>query len=120
MEGIERRRPEIGEDKQKQLQVVAAMWRAGVKIAGALTGSFRGWPSVAPRAGVARAIGAVRWRPFRRPRQPAEFMGKPSYGSIEAGKAADLLIWTLNLLGDIANTQRISLCCLAASSSMEL
>jgi imidazolonepropionase-like amidohydrolase len=40
---------------------------------------------------------------------PAEFMRKlDQYGSIERGKAADLLILDANPLADIANTKRIS------------
>ena len=42
-------------------------------------------------------------------RKPAEFLGKlDSFGSVELGKVADLLLLDANPLDDIHNTRRIS------------
>ena len=93
-----------GEDiKQKQLQMVAAMWRAGVKIMAGTDGPLsEAGPELHRELALLVQSGltplaAIQAATIR----PAEFMGKlDQYGSIEPGKAADLL--------DIANTKRIS------------
>jgi imidazolonepropionase-like amidohydrolase len=47
-------------------------------------------------------------------RNPAEFMGKlDHYGSIEAGKAADLVLLRGNPLADIDNTRSVDVTVLA-------
>ena len=97
--------------KQKQLQAVGAMWRAGVKI---MAGSDGPLSEAGPalhreltllvQAGLT-PLAAIQAATIR----PAEFMRKlDQYGSIERGKAADLLILDANPLADIANTKRIS------------
>jgi hypothetical protein len=96
--------------KQKELDVVAAMSRAGVKIMAGTDGPL---PDAGPalheelallvKAGLTplAALQAAT-------RNPAEFMGKRDhYGSIEAGKAADLVLLRGNPLADIDNTRSV-------------
>lgn len=97
--------------KQKQLQVVGAMWRGGVKIMAGTDGPLsEAGPALHRELALLVQSGltplaAIQAATIR----PAEFMRKlDQYGWVERGKAADLLILDANPLDDIANTKRIS------------
>jgi imidazolonepropionase-like amidohydrolase len=96
--------------KQKELDVVAAMSRADVRI---LAGTDGPLPDAGPalheelallvKAGLT-PLGALQ----AATRNPAEFMGKlDRYGSIEAGKAADLVLLRGDPLAHIDNTRSV-------------
>jgi imidazolonepropionase-like amidohydrolase len=99
------------EIKRKQLEVVATMWRAGVKMMAGTDGPLsEAGPALhrelelLVQAGLS-PLAAIQSATIR----PAEFMRKlDQYGSIEPGKRADLLILDANPLSDVANTNRIS------------
>jgi imidazolonepropionase-like amidohydrolase len=93
---------------RKQLEVVAAMKRAGVGIMAGTDLSPRSWGlheelSLLVEAGLT-PLEALQTAT----RNPAEFLGRlDSLGTIEEGKIADLVLLEANPLEDIRNTRKI-------------
>lgn len=100
-------------NRQKSLDIVGAMSRAGVEL---LAGTDAGMPycingfslhdelALFVRAGLS-PMEALRTATYN----PAKFFGKlDSMGTIEQGKAADLILLESNPLEDIRNTQKIA------------
>jgi imidazolonepropionase-like amidohydrolase len=98
---------------QKETELVGALNRSGVKI---MTGTDAPAPYVFPGFAVHDELallvraGLTPFEALRAAtRNPAEFLGAlKSYGTVEKGKVADLVLLEANPLADISNTKRIN------------
>lgn len=98
---------------KKQLEMVGAMHRAGVGIlAGTDTASFYVYPgfSLHDELGMLVNAGLTPMEALQAAtRNPARYLGKTdSFGTIERGKIADLVLLDASPLKDIGNTKRIA------------
>src|SRR6266487_3727004 len=97
--------------QQKQLDVVVAMWRSGVKVMAGTDGPLaQAGPALHDELALFVKAGLSPMQALQAAtRNPAEFMGRlRDFGTVERGKIGDVILLDANPLVDITNTRRVT------------